>query len=96
MSKKDQVINWAVALNDRGGKANRNTGNGVRHSSKHKPTSIPDCLEVYELAHKQWEQNRLRKYSPALVKGALVRALGVFLGRFPALSRLRRARPSVF
>jgi hypothetical protein len=51
-----------------------------------KPKTIPDCFEVYELAHNEWEQKRLRKCSPALVKGALVRGLGALLAWIAGLS----------
>jgi hypothetical protein len=52
----------------------------------HKPKTKADALEVYELAHKQWEQKRLRNCSPALVKGALVRGLAAQLAWIPGLS----------
>jgi hypothetical protein len=51
-----------------------------------KVKTIPDAIEVYELAQKYWEQNRLRKCSSALVKSARPKALGVILARVPGLS----------
>lgn len=40
-----------------------------------KPKSFLAWLEVNELAHKEWEQKRLRHYRPAFVKRALISAL---------------------
>jgi hypothetical protein len=46
-----------------------------------KPKSFLAWLEVNELAHKEWEQKRLRQYRPALVKRALISALcSILLG----------------
>jgi hypothetical protein len=47
-----------------------------------KPKSLPDWIEVTELANKQWEQGRLRRCNPALVEGALVKALMELLQPF--------------
>ena len=40
-----------------------------------KPKSFRAWLEVDELAHKEWEQRRLRRYRPALVKHACISVL---------------------
>jgi hypothetical protein len=40
-----------------------------------KPKSFRAWLEVDELAHKEWEQRRLRRYRPALVKQAWISVL---------------------
>jgi len=39
-------------------------------------------VEVNELAHKEWEQKRLRQYRPALVNRSLITALNSILLRF--------------
>jgi len=44
-----------------------------------KPKSFRAWLEVDELAHKEWEQRRLRRYRPALVKHACISVLGSLL-----------------
>jgi hypothetical protein len=48
----------------------------------YKPKSLPDWVEVNELANKNWEQDRLRRCSPALVDGMLVKALTNLLEPF--------------
>ena len=40
-----------------------------------KPKSFRAWLEAVELAHKEWEQRRLRRYRPALVKQAWISVL---------------------
>ena len=46
-----------------------------------KPKRFLAWLEVNELAHKEWEQKRLRRYRPALVKRSLFSALtSILLG----------------
>jgi len=50
-----------------------------------KPKSLPDWIEVTELANKQWEQGRLRRCNPALVEGALGNALKELLQPFNAI-----------
>jgi hypothetical protein len=47
-----------------------------------KPKRFSAWLEVTELAHKEWEQKRLRQCRPALVKRALITALSSILLRF--------------
>jgi hypothetical protein len=44
-----------------------------------KPKKFLAWLEVNELAHKEWEQKRLRRYRPALVKRAQILALNSLL-----------------
>jgi len=44
-----------------------------------KPKRFFAWLEVNELAHKEWEQKRLRQYRPALFKRALITALSSIL-----------------
>ena len=47
-----------------------------------KPKRFFAWLEVNELAHKEWEQKRLRHLRPALVKRSLITALNSILLRF--------------
>ena len=47
-----------------------------------KPKRWPDWILVNDLAHKYWEQLRLRRYSPALIEGACIEALEVLLRPF--------------
>ena len=47
-----------------------------------KPKRWPDWIIVNDLAHKYWEQLRLRRYSPALIEGACVEALASLLRPF--------------
>jgi hypothetical protein len=47
-----------------------------------KPKRWPDWIVVNDLAHKYWEQLRLRRYSPALIEGACVEALAHLLMPF--------------
>jgi hypothetical protein len=47
-----------------------------------KPKRWPDWIVVNDLAHKYWEQLRLRRYSPALIEGACVEALASLLRPF--------------
>jgi hypothetical protein len=47
-----------------------------------KPKRFFAWLEVNELAHKEWEQKRLRQCRPALVKRALITALSSILRVF--------------
>jgi len=47
-----------------------------------KPKRLPDWIVVNDLAHKYWEQLRLRRYSPALIEGACIEALEVLLRPF--------------
>ena len=44
-----------------------------------KPKKFSAWLEVNELAHREWEQKRLRQCRPALVKRALITALSSIL-----------------
>jgi hypothetical protein len=44
-----------------------------------KPKRFFAWLEVNELAHKEWEQNRIRRSRPALVKRAMISALSSIL-----------------
>jgi hypothetical protein len=46
------------------------------------PKTWPDWITVYDLAHKYWEQLRLRRYSPALIEGACIEALASLLRPF--------------
>jgi cell wall-associated NlpC family hydrolase len=57
-----------------------------------KPKSFLAWLEVNELAYKEWEQKRLRRYRPALVKRALISALSsLLLGLYDGIgSKLAR------
>jgi hypothetical protein len=43
------------------------------------PKCLSDWLEINELAHKHWEQRRLRRWASALIEGAVVRALSDML-----------------
>jgi hypothetical protein len=47
-----------------------------------KPKRWPDWIVANDLAHKYWEQLRLRRYSPALIEGACIEALEVLLRPF--------------
>src|SRR5664280_340023 len=47
-----------------------------------KPKRWPDWIVVNDLAHKYWEQLRLRRYSTALIEGACIEALEVLLRAF--------------
>jgi hypothetical protein len=47
-----------------------------------KPKRFFAWLEVNELAHKEWEQKRLRQLRPALVKRSLITVLNLILLRF--------------
>ena len=47
----------------------------------YKPETMSDWLEVNELAHRHWEQRRLRRYGPSLVESALGPALTELLRR---------------
>jgi hypothetical protein len=47
-----------------------------------KPKRWPDWIVVNDLAHKYWEQLRLRRYSPALIEGACAEALAHLLMPF--------------
>ena len=58
-----------------------------------KPKSFLAWLEVSELAHKEWEQKRLRRCGPALVKRAQILALSsILLGVLDAGVRSKIAK----
>ena len=42
---------------------------------EYKPRSLSEWFEVNDLAHKQWEQDRLWRCNSAMIEGALFQAL---------------------
>ena len=49
---------------------------------EHQPKRLSDWLEVNDLAHKQWEQDRLRSCNSAIIEGVLYKALKNLLRPF--------------
>jgi hypothetical protein len=61
-----------------------------------KPKKFFVWLEVNELAHKEWEQKRLRHYRSAIVKRALISALESILLGFPGGGVARKKAEDYF
>jgi hypothetical protein len=61
-----------------------------------KPKRFFVWLEINELAHKEWEQKRLRHYRSAIVKRALISALELILLGFPVGGVARKKAEDYF
>jgi hypothetical protein len=51
-------------------------------AADHNPKTLSEFIVVNDLAHKYWEQLRLRRYSPALIESSCIEALEYLIRPF--------------